>query len=184
MSFPTKDVLKRRAKKLGFLITGNFVIIHCGEDVISGIALDYAPHHPYLWTFALPKFDDTPFLHMTLGDRLVISRDSEDPLMDAVDLFHEKLSNIHNSFDLIKYAESRLSNSDYLTWVKYICLIRGGNFDRAKELERYLDISPVSHSIDNKYQRLKLLRNNAGWEEAQNLLAEWAVQTGNRFCRK
>src|SRR3990167_44951 len=180
MKFQSKAVLKTRAKKFGLHISGDFIILHCGEDILSGIGLDYAPHHAYLWLFVLPKFDDISFLHMTLGERLFLPENSGDVLLDAIDIFNERICAIRSASDLVIYIDSRESRSEYAEWAKYLSLVRSSSYDGAEILERSLDNRQLSESIHEKYQKLKRARADGGWKEVQKALVEWAGQTETR----
>ena len=62
--------LKKDAKKSGMRVVGNFLIASYTRDVISGFAIDPAPSAIYLWTFVIPTYDDFPYLHISLGQRI------------------------------------------------------------------------------------------------------------------
>lgn len=62
--------MKREAKRSGLRVVGNFLIAFHARDVISGFTLDPAPSSTYIWTFVIPTYDDLPYLHMSLGQRI------------------------------------------------------------------------------------------------------------------
>lgn len=182
MVTPTKASLKSRAKKMGLHVSGDFIIANCGDDIISGIAMDYAPHHAYLWEFALPKFDSLPFLHMTIGRRLPVSLDSVNSIDIAIDSIKNKIINIRNANELINYIDDNRMNSEYANWAKYLCFIRTSDFYNAECVGRYFDSHPLSKSIHEKFQKLGRVRTDGGWEAVQRLLDDWAAQAEARYC--
>jgi len=62
--------LKKDAEKSGMRAVGNFLIALYARDVISGYAIAPAPSAIYLWTFVIPTYDDFPYLHISLGQRI------------------------------------------------------------------------------------------------------------------
>ena len=180
MATSRSNKIKRIAKKSGMAVSGNFLIGLHNDDVVSGLAIDSPPSSTYLWIFILPTYDSLKFLHMTLGDR-VASCDGGDEVdscfTDALNKYRSIFSKITSASDIYAYLDSRGSSGDYSNWVKYLSLIRVGDFASA---ENFLSASPMLSTWSiavPKIQKIEAAKAAGGWTEVQRLLTEWSSAT-------
>jgi hypothetical protein len=171
-----KKVVKSTAKKLGFYVSGSFLIGTRNEDVVTGFAVDSAPSSTYLWTFVLPAFDKLPFMHMSLGNRVLnltdLGQSLEASLMEA----WRDISPISSADQLIRYLDAKRIVGEYADWTRLICLVRLGQFDRADNLLELVR-NYESASIPEKLVELEASKSYGGWPAVQDLFGEWSIQT-------
>ena len=147
-------------------VVGNFLIASYSEDVVSGLAIDAAPASTYLWTFVLPTYDNLPFLHMTLGERVATFGSGDDCFGDAYETYRQSLDGVTTADDLLKYLDLRK------------ILVRLGNFAEAEDALDRMDGLPVSKGIRQSMEKVRNALRSAGWPNAQRLLGEWSDETG------
>ena len=166
--------IKSAARKAGFHVAGNFIVVFRSEDVISGMVIDVAPSTTYLWIFILPMYDDLPFLHMTLGDRVAVCDGQNDCFSKAYEDYRQKLGDVKLASDVVAYLDENGIEGDYSRWVRYLSLIRTGDFTAAEEyLVKFPELSTLRLSRE-KLDKIKLVQACNGWPGVQRLLDEWA----------
>ncbi|WP_296280515.1 hypothetical protein [Pseudoxanthomonas sp.] len=170
--------IKRIAKERGMHVFGNFLIGFRNDDVVSGIAIDKTPTSTYFWTFVLPVYDENTFLHMSLGERISVGEEGATNLSQAYEVYLQKLAHVKSPCDLVKYIDQRGLSGDYAGWVKYISLIRLGDFSMAKHALGALIGLPISKVLRERIGRMNSALLVGGEAGAQQLLDEWSVVTG------
>ncbi|EVT73961.1 MAG: hypothetical protein ACN6PQ_15345 [Stenotrophomonas indicatrix] len=169
--------LKKDAKKSGMRVVGNFLIASYTRDVISGFAIDPAPSAIYLWTFVLPTYDDLPFLHMSLGQRVAVAKGDERFFCGMHTEYVENLERVRTAADLLIYVDGLDFRNDYSEWIKYISAIRLGDFLAADATLKNLLALPMSSAVQRRLDAIISVLKNGGESGAQHLLETWSVQT-------
>ncbi|HEL3782388.1 TPA: hypothetical protein UM046_000118 [Stenotrophomonas maltophilia] len=169
--------MKRSARKAGLRAIGNFLIASYTPDVISGFAIDPAPSSIYVWTFALPAYDDLPLLHMSLGQRVACPEDPKDFFRGTHEAHLAMLEGVRTAADLLMYVEEAGFGGDYCQWVKYLSVIRLGDFQAADAALKDLLALPMSSAIRGRLDRMLEAIGRGGESGAQRLLEEWSMRT-------
>ncbi|WP_141137972.1 hypothetical protein [Stenotrophomonas sp. CC120222-04] len=169
--------MKREAKRSGLRVVGNFLIAFHTRDVISGFTLDPAPSSTYIWTFVIPTYDDLPYLHMSLGQRIASAELDKAFFCGMHEAYAKKLETVRTAADLLLYVDSLDFTSDYSEWVKYISAIRLGDFVAADATLKTLLKLPMSNAIQSRLDAIRSVLKNGGESGAQHLLETWSVQT-------
>jgi hypothetical protein len=167
--------IQSTAKKIGFGALGNFLIGARTRDIVSGVAIDATPSSTYMWTFLLPAFDDLEFLHMSLGRRM-FSLDTEgQPLEQQLIQAWASIAPITDAKGLLSYVVAEGMGGEYAEWVRFICLVRLGNFKRAESLlPRVAQLQ--SADIPRKLEELDAARSIGGWSAVRAVLNDWSIR--------
>jgi hypothetical protein len=173
----SRSQISKMLKKSGFLSLGKGNWLGFKSDaVISGLKLEGSPSKTYVSSFILPLYDRNPFIHWSLGRRLLEiapEKSLAQQVEIAIDHYREETLPVEEPTDLLAFLNKHNVDGGYAIWAAFVSLLKLKRLNDAQAFlieEKKLELH--DHQL-RQYDEIRQGIEKADLHYIEDKLDEW-----------